>query len=32
LRENMAKKGDFIPWVMQVEVNERWWIGIVVGV
>jgi hypothetical protein len=28
----MEKKGDPIPWVVQVEGKESWWIGIVVGV
>jgi hypothetical protein len=28
----VAKKGDLVPWVVQVEGEESWWIGIVVGV
>jgi hypothetical protein len=28
----VVEKGDPIPWVVQVEEKESWWIGIVVGV
>jgi hypothetical protein len=31
-RDYVVDKGDPIPWVVQVEGKESWWIGIIVGV